>query len=197
MALKLEVFETDRKTAGTTIVLEGDSLEEERLAAFDKGYAAGWDDAAAAQSDDQARIRSDLARHLQSLGFTFQEARAHVLSALRPLLTEVTTRLLPQVAREALAPVVLETLMPLAEDLADQPVSLVVNPQSRPAVESLIAQATGLPVDLRDEPSLGEGQAYLRLGSEEVHVDLDRAVAEIAGAVHDFFDLAERERSHG
>lgn len=197
MALRLEVFETGPRKAGTTVVVESDALEEERLAAFDKGYAAGWDDATAAQSDDQARIRADLARHLQSLGFTFHEARSHVLAALKPLLMQIVARLLPEMSRETLAPVVLETLMPLAEAMADQPVALVLNPAARPAVESLIGQATGLPLDLREEPTLGEGQVYLRLGAEEVLVDLDRAVAEIAASVRDFFDLAEKERQNG
>lgn len=197
MGLKLEVFDTERPTRGATVVLEGDMLEEERLASFDKGYSAGWEDANAAQADDQARIRADLARHLQSLGFTYHEARAHVLSALKPLLTQITARLLPEMAREALAPLVLETLMPLAEGLADQPVGLVLNPAARPAVEALIGQATGLPLDLREEPTLGEGQVYLRLGSAEARVDLDAAVAGIAAAVRAFFDLTEQERSHG
>ena len=46
MALRLEVFETAPRKAGTTVVVESDVLEEERLASFDKGYAAaiinGW-----------------------------------------------------------------------------------------------------------------------------------------------------------
>lgn len=197
MALRLEVFETAPRKPGTTMVVETDVLEEERLAAFDKGYTAGWDDATASQSDDQARIRADLARHLQSLGFTFHEARAHVLAALKPLLTQVVARLLPEMAREALAPMVLETLMPLAESMADQPIGVVLNPAARPAVETLIGQATGLPLDLREEPTLGEGQVYLRLGTEEVLVDLDRVVAEIASSVRDFFDLAEKESQNG
>lgn len=197
MALRLEVFETGPRKTGTTMVVESDALEEERLASFDKGYAAGWDDATAAQSDDQARIRADLARHLQSLGFTFHEARSHVLAALKPLLTQIVARLLPEIARGTLAPMVLETLMPLAESMADQPVALVLNPVARPAVETLIGQATGLPLDLREEPTLGEGQVYLRLGAEEVLIDLDRAVAEIAASVRDFFDLAEKERQNG
>lgn len=197
MALRLEVFETTPRRASSPVVVEADALEEERLEAFDKGYAAGWEDAAASQADDQARIRTDLARHLQSLGFTYHEARVHVLSALKPLLLQIVSRLLPEVARATLAPLVLESLMPLAESLAEQPVALMLNPAARPAVETLIGQITGLPLELKEEPTLSEGQVYIRLGTEEVLVDLDRAVAEIATAVHDFFDLAEKEIQHG
>jgi len=188
MTLRLEVFETDLSGPGrSTVVLDMSALEEAKLASYDQGYAAGWEDAAAAQSDDQSRMRADLARHLQALGFSYQEARMHVLKAIEPLLVEMVSRLLPDLARETLAPVVLEALMPMAEALADTPVTLTMNPAARSAIEALLEQATGLPLILHEEPTLGEGQVYLRLGSAETEVDLDRAIADITAAVRGFF----------
>jgi flagellar assembly protein FliH len=134
---------------------------------------------------------------MQALSFTFHEARTHVLRALAPLLEEMTGRLLPELAREALAPLVLEALMPLAEKLSEAPVTIVLNPAARPAVEALLEQATALPFTLLDEPSLGEGQVYLRLGDTETRLDLDRATAEITAAVRGFFELTQQERKHG
>lgn len=188
--LRLEVFETEPRSAGGgTIVLDQVALEDAKLASYDQGYSAGWEDAVAAQSDEQGRMRADLARHLQALGFSYQEARMHVLKAIEPLLIEMVTRLLPDLARETLAPVVLEALMPMAEAMADTPVTLVMNPAARPAIEMLLVRATGLPLILQEEPTLGEGQVYLRLGSAETEVDLDRAIADITAAVRGFFDL--------
>ncbi|MCE6952361.1 flagellar biosynthesis protein [Cereibacter sphaeroides] len=197
MALRLEVFETDLPEAAEVIVTDAATLEEGRLASYEEGYSAGWEDATTAQAEDQARMRSDLARTMQALGFTYHEARMHVLRAVEPLLAAVISRILPDVAREALAPIVLETLMPLAEQMAEAPVTLMLNPASRPAVEALLEEATGLPLTLVDEPTLGEGQVSLRLGAAETQVDLDRAVAEIALAVRNFFDLSEQEIRHG
>lgn len=198
MRPKLEVFDAGpRAQSDPVVVLDQGALEEERLAAFDKGYAAGWEDAAASQAEDQSRMRADLARHMQSLGFTYHEARAHVLKALAPLLTQIVDRILPEMARESLAPVVLEAVMPVAEDLAEAPLALVLNPAARPAVEALLDRATGFPLTIREEPTLGEGQVYFRLGDSETRVDLDRVVAEISAAVRGFFDLAERDRQHG
>jgi flagellar assembly protein FliH len=171
--------------------------EEARLAAYDQGYAAGWEDAAAAQAEDQARLRSDLANNLQALSFTYHEARLHVLRALAPLLEEMVARLLPEVAREALGPVVLDALMPLAEGLASTPVTIVLNPAARPALEPLLQSAPSLPVILEDEPTLGEGQVYLRLDAAETQIDLNRAVARITAAVRGFLDLSVTERRHG
>ncbi|PTE16623.1 flagellar biosynthesis protein [Pseudogemmobacter blasticus] len=196
---RLEVFET-AATPGrsqTLVTTEVAAIEEAKLASYESGYKAGWDDAVAAQAEDQTRIRADLARTLQQLSFTYQEARAHVLMALEPLLTEMVNRLLPETARETLAPLVLERLMPMAEELADQPVTLVLNPAVRRAISDLIEQATGLPLTLEEEPTLPEGQVYLRLGSTEAKVDLTRVTAEIAAAVRGFFTLAKEAPAHG
>lgn len=192
MTLRLEVFESEARdsSGGGAIVLDRGALEEVKLESYEQGYSAGWEDAAAAQTDEQGRMRADLARHLQGLGFSYQEARMHVLKAIEPLLVEIVSRLLPDLARETLAPVVLEALMPMAEALADTPVTLVMNPAARPAIEQLLQRATGLPLILQEEPTLGEGQVYLRLGSAETRVDLDRAIADITAAVRGFFDLS-------
>ena len=198
MALKLEIFDTKEKpTKSQTVVLDRVALEDEKLASYDSGYRAGWEDANGAQSDDQTRMRADLARNLQALGFTYHEARSHILKALEPLMLQIVGRLLPEIARETLAPIVLETLMPLAEAQGDAPVKLVLNPVSRAAVEALLEQATGLPVLIEEEPTLGEGQVYLKLGSVEAQVDLDQATADIAAAVRGFFDLPGKDRPNG
>lgn len=197
-ALRLEVFDVPGASSKhAAIVVDAGALEDIRMQAYEQGYTAGWDDAAAAQTDDQTRIKSDFARNLQSLGFTFQEARMHVLRAIQPLLLQIISRLLPEMARETLASIALETLMPLADEMADAPVTVVLNPVSRPAVEALLEQATGLPLVVIEEPSLGEGQVYLRMGDNETRIDLDRATASIANAVRDFFDHTEKDQRYG
>ncbi len=198
MVLKLEVFDTEQKPKKThTVVLDRVALEDEKLASYETGYKAGWDDASAAMTEDQTRIRAELARNLQTLSFTYHEARNHVLKAVEPLLLQIVGQLLPEIARETLAPFVLETLMPLAEGLGDAPVTLVINPVARAGVEALLEQATGLPLTIEEEPTLGEGQVYIRLGTVETQVDLDKATAEIASAVRGFFDLPGKDRPNG
>ena len=198
MSVKLEVFNAQEKPTQTqTVILDRMALEDEKLASYDKGYRAGWDDANAAQTEDQTRIRAELARNLQSLGFSYHEARTHILKAIEPLMLQVVGRLLPEIARETLAPFVLETLMPLAEGLGDSPVVLVLNPTARPAIEALLEQATGLPVTIQEEPTLGEGQVFIKLGTVEAQVDLDQATADIAAAVRGFFELPGKDRPNG
>ncbi|ULB11105.1 flagellar biosynthesis protein [Cereibacter azotoformans] len=197
MAIRLETFEVEAEAASDLVVTDATAIENGRLASYEEGYSAGWEDAVKAQAADQARLQSDLSRNMQALGFTFHEARMHVLRAMEPLMEALIGRILPEMARETLAPVALETLMPLAEQMADAPVTILVNPSVRPEIEALLGQATGLPLSLVDEPSLGDGQVSLRLGGAETRVDLHRAVNEIAGAVRSFFDLDQKEIRHG
>lgn len=196
---KLEVFEADdRPTPPDVLVVEATALEEGRLQAYEQGYAAGWEDATKAQDEDQSRVRADLARNIQGLGFTYHEARDHILGAIGPLLQDLTSRLLPTMAREAMAPLVLEALMPLVEQASDSPIELVMNPAARPAIVSLLEQTAGLSLVLKEEPTLGEGQVYLRLGGGgETRIDLDRALAEIDAAVRDFFGQFKTETKDG
>ncbi len=196
MVLRLEVFESEMPVSAgqsETVVLDTGALEDAKLASFESGYSAGWEDAAAAQADDQSRVSADLARSLQSLSFTYHEARSHVLKAVEPLLRQVVSQLLPAIAKAALAAKVLEVLMPLAEGLVDAPITLMLNPAARRAIEDQIAKTSGLPLILVEEPTLGEGQVYLKLGDVEREVNLDRAVTEISAAVRGFFDLPGKE----
>lgn len=196
---KLEVFDIDspQEQASGMVTMQLGAVEEAKLAAYEQGYRAGWDDAAAAQAEDQNRIRADLARNLQQLSFTWQEARAHMLRAVEPLLEEMVGRVLPETAREMLAPMVLEQVMPLAGEMTDQPVALVLNPAVRVAVETLIEQATGLPMVIQEEPTLPEGQVYIRLGATEAQVDLSRVTADIAAALRGFFSLSRENGTDG
>lgn len=196
--LRLEVFEQPTVPAeGQTVVMEASEIEEVRLQSYDNGYAAGWEDAVAAAAKEQDRISSEIANNLQRLAFTFQEVRAHVLKSVQPVVAQLATQLLPQLAQDVLAPVVLDTVMPLIDELADTPIKVVLNPTSRAAVERLLSQAAGLPLLIEEEPSLGEGQVYLRLGDVEHRIDLDQAVRDITAAVHDFFDYSERDTRDG
>lgn len=196
--LKLEVFEApSQRDRAQTVVMDSAAIEETRLQSYESGYSAGWEDANQAMQGDQARISSELANNLQQLAFTFQEARTHILKSVQPVLTQLCTHLLPAVAQEVLAPVVLDTLMPLMDDLADTPVRVVLNPAARPAVERLLTQAAGLPLQIVEEPTLGEGQVYLRMGEVEHRIDLDQAVTRLTCAVHDFFDYSEKDAAHG
>lgn len=196
---RLEIFETpqaDDVGDSGLVTVDRATIEEGKLASYEQGFRAGWEEAVTAQTEDVARLRSDLGHNLRNIGFGVDEARVHVLTALEPLLRAMVTRLLPEMARLSLAPIVVERLMALAGPLVDEPVSLVINPAARDAVDSALKDASDLPFSIVEEPALAEGQAYFRLGMRETKVDLTRAMAEIDGAVRAFFTLVPEADGH-
>lgn len=194
--VQLEEFEAPA-APGAALVLAPEALEEARLAAFENGYRAGWDDAVAAQSDTERQLAAEVGRNLQDLSFTHAEARTHVLRGLSPLLDQICARVLPEVAQAALGEVVRETLLPLAEAAADRPVTLLLNPAGRAAVEAALARGPAPPVALVEEPSLGPGQVFLRFDDTEQQIDLDAAAEAIRSAVAAFFHTEQEHRQHG
>lgn len=199
MALTLEEFEDappPRPELPESDAVPRQVSESEKAAAYEQGYKAGWDDAARAEAQDQARIGADFARNLQELTFTFHEARAQVIQAMEPLLTELVATLLPELVGETMGLKIIEELRPLVEQGADSPIELVVAPESHPALESQLA-ATEMPaIRLIAEPSLAEGQAYLRVGKVERQIDLTGALERIAAAIRSLYALNERTLKH-
>ncbi|WP_102106677.1 flagellar biosynthesis protein [Oceaniglobus roseus] len=167
------------------------------LVAFDKGYAAGWDDATAAAKVDLQQQEAALLRHLEDLGFTYHEARAHVMSALTPLLRALLEKLLPDLLHQTLVPRLLAECETLVDDLADAPVQLMVAPDGAAELRRIIGGITALPLHLVEEPSVAAGRMYLRLGAAEREIDLAGARAAIAEALSALDDLNRETLRHG
>ncbi len=161
------------------VVMADDAFEEARLASYEEGYKAGWDDAAAAAESDGDTLRREAMRNLQALSFTFHEARSHMVEALGPLFDSICDRLLPEIAQAAIGGHVRESLLPLAGAAMDRPVTLLLNPAVRAIVEEALAEGSAPPLDIVEDPSLGAAEVQIRSGGEERRIDLDAAVAEI------------------
>jgi flagellar biosynthesis/type III secretory pathway protein FliH len=172
-------------------------LERARLEGYENGYKAGWDDAAKAETEEQSRIGAEFARNLQDLGFTFHEARSHVMQALEPLLAGMVERVLPRLVSETIGQTIIEELMPLASAAADTPIEIVVSPASRSAIEGLLERESAVPFTLKEEPTLSEGQVFLRAGKLERHIDFTNAVDQIGTAINGLYELNEKAFRHG
>lgn len=198
MPLRLEVFEVPQVNGGgSPALLDPDEIADLRLSAYEEGYTAGWDDSAAAARTERDNLSVEVINNLQRLSFSYHEARNHILQSIQPLLTQVISVFLPVLARDALAPLILDRLMPMVDQSAEAQVQLLLNPAVRPAIEKFLAEAAGLDLLFVEEPTLGEGQVYLRLGNQTERLDLDAALSEIAAAVADFFEYCEKDDANG
>lgn len=157
-------------------------LEEERLAAYEKGYSAGWEDAAKAHAEEQGHISTEFARNLQDLSFTFHEAQAALLQDMETILSGIVDRVLPPALRPALGELVVARALEVA-CAPGQVVEIVVAPENVARVEALCRERPMPPLRVAAEPSLGAGQAFMRFADIEEKIDLDAILAEMSAAM--------------
>jgi len=188
----LETFELGAPAQTAEPMVPPEDVETARLQGYDDGYKTGWDDAIRKTQEDGQRIGAEFARNLRDLGFTYEEARAHVLTSLEGLLRELTATFLPGLMADAIGPVVLEALGDLAGDAAGAPVLIRVAPGEGDRLRAFLTAETTLPVQVVDEPSLAEGQAWLKLGAEERQVDLAEPLARVRAAIRALGAATER-----
>ena len=161
---------------------QGKESDTIRVTFYEQGYKAGWDDAVVASQQDQANISAELAHNLQDLGFTFHEARSHIIHSIEPLLQALVEKLLPELFAQTLAQRILDEIVSLVDQAADTPIQVVIAPCNLPILEPVLANAT-CPLELIEEPSLSAGQVYLRSGQIEKQIDLDSAISSISEAL--------------
>ncbi len=182
--LELEAFATAPKpVSGVNEAELQIATEAARMAGYDAGYKTGWDDAMRQTRDEGERIGAEFARNLRDLSFTYHEARAHVLRSLEGLLRGVMTTFLPSLVSESLGPILQEEISTLAEEAASAPILIRAAPAEAEKLRKFLADETGLPIQIVDEPSLAEGQAHLKLGSEERDVDLSAPLQTLSDAM--------------
>jgi flagellar assembly protein FliH len=193
LLLKLEEFADPAAAPVEDAEAEGDAAEQGRLAAYEQGYAAGWEDAARTLGDEQTTIRADLAHNLASLALTLETARAQVLAGLGPAVQGLCHLLLPRLARESLGAVLAEELGALTEGMGDSRIILRISPQDQPAVASLIEDGRGT-ITLELEPSLAAGQVLIRLEDQELEIDMPRAVEALLSTIATSLNSPNRSR---
>ena len=133
--------------------------EEERLAAFEKGYGEGYEDATRAADEERRRVGLALAGRLEDLSFTFHEARAAVLREVRDLVAAVADGVLPAMARGGFGSALVEAIEAELEERAACPVEVSVAPEAVDVVAPLMPEVKGFPVSAagRPRPRRGPG----------------------------------------
>lgn len=171
---------------------------EGHAAGLTEGHAAGRAEAEA----EGALLLRGLVQTIDDMTFSYVEARAQVLLALRPLFGLVAERLLPAVAGEALAAWLAEAVVEAARADVPAPLVIAVHP-SRAAdlaacLPSLAAGAGGRSgVQVVADPSLEFNAARLAQPGAETALDLDACVAALAEALSALFHEPQLKVSHG
>lgn len=191
--LRLEVFETQQVPDSPALMLP-DQIEEIRLAAYERGYLAGWEDAGTREEAEAALSRTALQRTAERLDFTYHEARGHVLESLRPLFSAMLATVLPTAVRASLIPLVIETLMPLATAAAARPITLRVPTGLKAGFEAATEGLVLPPLEITETDDLAEGQAEFAFGGEDVRIDLAHAATLISASLAQFYQIQIEEK---
>lgn len=179
------------------LVMSDQALQEQRLEAFEGGYQAGWDDASKALAEDQAHIGAELGKNLQDLSFTLHEAQTAIIRNLEPLFDAILKTVLPAALQDSMDVRITEQLTTLAREIGGGTLIISVAPEQAPRIEGLLTAETGLNVSVQPDASLGNGQAFLRIGTRERMIDLDTALDEIRQRISAFFETGREATKHG
>lgn len=175
----LETF--SRNASPPTVPAEAqDLVEAARAEGYEAGYASGWDDAMASDQTSRIRMAAEFERNIQNLAFTFAEAVTHVRGELRNFLTDIVDHFFPAIAPDALRSHVKAELLRFGEERMDVPVEIVTSPDCNAVIAEMLKADFSLDVDLVEDPSLSAGQVYVRLGEQELEVDLDPLIEAVS-----------------
>lgn len=162
-------------------------VEDQKLAAFEEGYQAGWTDAEKNHASEQKNISEEFLHTLQDLSFTYQEALSRLNRGLKPMFEQMITTLLPQTTSAALRAHVIEQLTLLAATQTDAQITLRVSENHLPMLEELLNDVElKMTVSLTSDLMLSPHQLFVTLDTVEREINLDAVSQEITKAMNAF-----------
>lgn len=182
-----------KKPPAEEVESASEAMEDQKLQAFEAGYQAGWDDATKAQAEDKERISAEFGQNLLDMSFTYHEALSKLTLSFEPVMKQIIEKLLPELVRTALGAHIIEQVQAMIDDHAHRPIEIVVSAPNAETVKSIAGEKLTEPFQVIAEDSLGEGQAFVRIGDSERQVDLDTVVEEVSKAMAAFFDESAQE----
>lgn len=184
---------------GNSLMLpdEEDALADVQLASFDSGYQAGWEDALKAQETTAEQAAVGIAQNLQDISFTHREAYLKLSKAMKPLLSQIVGKLLPQVAQRMVGLHILDQISELMDSHAETALEIAVCPDNLDDLQNMLSDVVRLPFTLVPDDSLSGGQAYLRMGPTELEINLDAVLSGISEALDAFYEQTKEELTDG
>lgn len=167
----------------TTAAIDTKAIEKK---SFDHGYRDGWNDAFAEARTEDSKSRSNISSALQELGFTYFEARQHIMGSFKPLLQAMMESVLPHASRAALIPFVQQEMSKLAE-MVEPPIKLVCSLENVESLREIVNQNGSLPIEVVGEEVFAPSQIQLRYADGFSSVDTEETVKRIQLAIEAFF----------
>lgn len=178
--------------SGAIQMLDEDALEELRLASFEQGYGAGWEDAVTAQEQGRCQVSEELSKALEDMSFTYHEAISRMTLSLEPMFQSLTQLVLPEIVERGFAARLVEQLCDMARAQMNQPMQIVVPEGRSDDVVALIPADLSPAPQVIEDPSLEAAQARLQVGTSRCDVDCSALLASVGRAFDSYmFEAAE------
>lgn len=195
MASYLEDFGPASFTSATSETAVSEA-EDQRLAAFEQGYAAGWDDALEAQSKNARAASEAFAKNLQDLAFTYQEASQSMAAALNTFFEALAEQLVP----DALDAGLVQRIVQRLSLHADEHLAKILI-HCAPARQKFIAEAIpaqlDIPVEVRADVSMAWDEVSLEMSPSELRIDLTETSQYIRDAIAAFSFHVNQDQANG
>lgn len=172
-------------------------VQKTREAAFEAGYASGWEDANKASTESRQRIEAEFERNIQSLSFTYNDAVERVRSELTGLVTSLLNEFIPQTVPLNFREKIRNEILKVADDALNAPIEIVTSENCRQIVEQLLEDCVGIDAAIIEEPSLSQNQAFIRIGAREVEIDFLPLLDALKSQFEAIQNNQEGHTSHG
>ncbi|WP_425044964.1 ABC transporter ATP-binding protein [Primorskyibacter sp. S87] len=176
--------------------MSDDVLEDQRLASFEQGYSAGWEDAIDAQAQEQGKLTERFVQSVEDMSFGYHEAQGQLIETLTPVFRSLIDVVLPTALNECLGQHLVEQLSEIAQEEVEQPVFLHVPAGMAGALRPVLVKEVSMPLRVTEDAALGAGQVHIRVGDVEREIDAEHLLNSIREAVAAFIYQSTETKHH-
>jgi flagellar assembly protein FliH len=192
-----ENFDANSNANTNVPTMSDDDLEDIRLAAFEKGYAAGWEDALKSQATENSRASNGMAHHLEDISFTFHEAREQFAKCSGEILRLISEKFLPEILHGTLGQHILQEIESILNSSAPDALTIFVPKGKKENFQNLLKLELPMSLYIEEDISLNDDQIALRVIDIEREINVNRTINSMLDAIDTFTFENEMSDKYG
>lgn len=163
---------------------------------FDAGYAAGLAAGHGAAKAEADHLNQAMAQSVAAIRYTYQQARQDIMSSLPRLMTDLAETVLPFCVRHGFAAQITDMILTRLHPGQGDTICLYVHPDQVNALTATTATLEGN-IAVMPDPTLTPQSAWIRQAQEEIYLDMDQLLAEIAELLSNITASNQGHTDHG
>lgn len=165
------------------------SLEEEKLAAFEQGYQAGWDDSLKTSESSDKDALEKIVKSISEIGDARDEINHQIFSNMKSFVDELINSIIPEILHETLGFQIKSLITESLEKRQSNEITVYLSSEENSAAELVSESLSELPVRIEKADSLSGSQVRVTFSDGcEQEMDNEALVRNIRTSVKDFFE---------